>query len=79
MHVGTHGLCVRPNNRAFVFHSPSADARTVRPYMLVAGTMDCQGVDTVGRMKGKVGNDRYFGINSQSMCHTVPWSVHGNV
>ena len=53
MHVGTHGLCVRPNNRAFVFHSPSADARTVRPYMLVAGTMDCQGVDTVGRNEGQ--------------------------
>ena len=33
MHVGTHGSCVRPNNRAFVFHSPCADARTVRPYM----------------------------------------------
>ena len=33
MHVGTHGSCVRPNNRAFVFHSPCADARAVRPYM----------------------------------------------
>ena len=33
MHVGTHGLCVRRNNHAFVFHSPWADARTVRPYM----------------------------------------------
>ena len=33
MHVGTHGSCVRPNNRAFVFHSPCADARTARPYM----------------------------------------------
>ncbi len=29
-------------------------------------------------MKGKVGNDRYFGINSRSVCHTVPWFVHGN-
>ena len=33
MHVGTHGSCVRSNNPALVFHSPCADARTVRPYM----------------------------------------------
>ena len=29
-------------------------------------------------MKGKMGNGRYFGINSRSVCHTVPWFVHGN-
>ena len=32
-HVGTHSSCVRSDNRAFVFHSPCADARAVRPYM----------------------------------------------
>ena len=43
MHVGTHGLCVRSNsymysfkNHAFVFYSPWADARAVRPYMSLA-------------------------------------------